>query len=129
MIPQIINVPWATAITDNNSADGVFIPATGWMSASQVKDIRVVWELIALLVNLGVRPAYQVSDSVNGSLTTFPIETAFKNSTALHYPTQWHDASANVAGKQNIRFGWQVKNTSAAVITAGRMAGKFEMNP
>jgi hypothetical protein len=127
MTPQSINAPWATGLTDSTTA--IFIPATGWMSASQIKLVRVVWELIVLLADLDVRPAYQVSDSADGNLTTFPVDTAFKDSSDVYYPSQWHDASANVAGKQLIRFGWEIKLKAGTAITAGRMAGKFELKP
>lgn len=122
-----VAAPWTTGITDNTTADGIFIPATGWVSTGQVQFIRVVWELITLLANLGARPAYQTSDTIDGNTATYPIDTTFRTASDVYFPTQWHDASANVAGKQLMRFGWQTRFTSTpAAITAGRMMGKFE---
>lgn len=124
---RLLSPPWTTGITDSNSANGIFLPATVWMPSGRVAAVRVVWELIGLLANFGARPALQTANTIDGATTTVTIDSTFQTTSQVYFPSDWYDAKTAMAGKRLVRLGWEIKNTSAAATTAGRLHGAFEI--
>ena len=115
---------WMTVITDSGSA--VFVPATPWMSALGVVDVRASVEMRNEIGLMSITPACQVADTPDAPGTTTAVGSAVTNA-GFTWPTGWTAVSTETDGAQLIRFGWNILRVSGADPVSAAVAGTFEV--
>ena len=125
---QIRNIPlpWTPLTTAQASSDE-FHPAGGYMSAAAVASVRSVWELKQRTGNMSVTPAFELTNSEDDPSPVVVKIGNLETTKSIHYPSDWQSMTANTAGKQLIRPGWVVRNTTGTSLSTARVGGKVEI--
>lgn len=121
-----IALPWTTVFAFTTGANYRFIPASGWLNAASVKNVRGTFEVVSPQTYLSVTFAYQTANVEDTPDTARSVGSALTTE-AMSYGTV-EDISAYTFSKQLVRFGWLVQNTNAASLIVGRVGGMVEYN-
>lgn len=116
---------WSNVWAVNTSA--IFHPATQWIPASDVKQVRGAMELNLRESDQEVSLAYQTANVENNADSATALGS-YQSSNGVAYPTAWEDIGTYTEQKQIIRFGWLVKNTAGSTRTWSRVAGFVEIS-
>lgn len=108
-----IPVSWLTLITESDSPTKVFIPATGWMSATGIVDLRAILEMQGEIGAIGIDAAYQVADNEDSPGASAPIGPQ-RTANGVYYPDDWTAVTANTNGAQLIRFAFLITRMSGS---------------
>ena len=119
-----VQMPWTTIYAKTTT--GVFMPVTTFMEAPSIDRVRGTFELRALLGDLTAALAYQTCNT-DSSLDSAVALGSWATAEGFTYPTAVTDISSATDGKQLIRFGWLVKNTSTSNQTMATVAGTIEI--
>ncbi len=122
---RTVPLPWTTVWTNIETPSNEFLPATPWMDAASVEKVRGTFELRAKMGSLNVALGYQTAQ-VEDTPSSHSSFGAFATTNNVSYPTGWTDISGTTSGKQLIRYGWVVKNSSGTTLNLGRVGGVVE---
>lgn len=108
-----ITMPWGCLnCFKNTSGAALFVPKTAFIQTGGLVSVRGVVELAATDPKCQVKFAYQVSNSVDGTLTHFSLD-GIRSADGVYYGTM-SNITANIDDKQLIRFGFLVWTTNVA---------------
>lgn len=120
-----IPLPWSTLAATGDVNNKLFNPATGWVSAADVKRLRGTFEQRASQTNFRCTFAYQVADSDGTPGAVFELGSPL-TADGFSYGTLT-DVFNNTSAKQMVRFGWMVwYNTGGTPPLFGRVGGTVE---
>lgn len=120
-------LPWTTVNCCSTAA--VFIPATQWVDPANFAKAKATFEVQAICGNLTILPAYQVADvqTVPGPGVPLSTSPTFIDTSGVEFPDAWLLFGPSVQTKQSIRFGWLVKNSTGAALSAARVGGQIQI--
>ena len=127
---QRIILDWSTVYANTQTPTKLFIPATGWQEAGNVKFVRAVWEIISAMANVSVEFAYQtcnVENAPDNPAVAVGAAMTAATSPPVSYGNKT-DISAAVGSKNLVRFGFLVTNTAAAALVLARCGGYVEID-
>lgn len=101
-----IALPWTALVAFADVNNKVFAPATGYVSAADVKRLRGTFEMRGSQTNFRCVFAYQVADSDGSPGAVFELGSA-QTADGFNYGTIT-DVFNNTSPKQLVRFGWNV---------------------
>lgn len=113
---------WMTIVA--NSMTPNFFPRTGWLAAADASNLRVSFEARGLTGNMSVEPGYQLANDPASPDSATAMGGA-RTSDGISYPSAW--TAPSVGGKQLIRLGWVIKNTSGSAASWAVVTGRAEM--
>lgn len=127
MPTRALPLPWTTVTVASETA--VFIPCTAFLDASGIVMVRPTVEIAAEFGNMEVAVAYQTADVENDGDTAVEFG-GYKDSIAVHYPTDHYDIGVNTKAAQLIRFGLLARNKSGqgTAVSSMRVGGKVEIS-
>ena len=121
---RTLTLPWTTLIT--NVTSDAFYPATGWMPAAGVEEVRASIEVVERTNNLSVRCGYQVADVVDSASPGKALGSAVTDN-GVSFGTSFTNVTSDTQGKQLIRFGYLFANATSTSQSTGRVAGKLDV--
>lgn len=122
---RTIELPWTTLVTATTSAPDDFFPLTGWMSAAEVQEVRVTFELRGETSDFRVIPAYQRAQVFDTPGDSYDIGTTTTTADGYEYPSQFEDVSSNLNGYDLVRFGFHALSGNGT--SSGRVGGSVEV--
>ena len=125
MASPIRRVPYAWATVYALSTAEVFLPTTGWMSATTVASLRPTPEMRARTGNIEIAFAYQTANA-EGSPDTAVALTAWLTADGIGY-NSFVDVSSATGSKQMIRFGIMVRLSTGAALGLARVSGALDI--
>lgn len=120
------SLPWTTVWVSSSTV--VALPASAWMSASEVIRARGTFEVAAKAGDIEVAIGFQVAN-VEDSVTTpaNPEITTYKAANGMQYPADFTNISTDTKAKQLVRWVWLVKNTSTNNLNHARVGGLVDV--
>ena len=119
---------WTTLYADHVTTI-IFVPVTGWLPASDLKEARLVFDLHALMGNFKCRPAFQTANSTDETPTpsTTTVNLGTYTSTAkVDFPVDWKVLTSAIEGQQLIRFGFECLITEAGSPAMASVSGQVQ---
>ena len=122
-----IPLPWTTVFGYTTGMNKMFIPATPWIPAHQVKRLRATFEMIGAQQYLSATFAYQTANVENSPDTPVHEVGSAQTVDGMNYGTIT-DVSSDTGQKQLVRFGWNCQNTNAATLIVGLAGGSVDFD-
>ena len=115
-------IPWGTIHCFRDSTNAKFVPRTGWIRLSEIKKIRVEWELAAAMTNAALEFAFQLAKDQGEAPTAFVAKGGALTADGMKY-SNVEDITGDIGNNVWIRFGFKAYNNSEDNVLVCAAAG------